>query len=1078
MSKCLSKPLSGMINDWKMEMNVFLSQSIQTQIELEEIADVKRQIISPATSRTSIGIVQDGLIGSYNLTSPNMMIDRKNAMNIVSYTSLDDFSAFKKKEDYTGYEIFSMIIPSKINVKRGEGDKALIIKNGILEKGYMTKDLLGSKKKNNLTQLIWDEYGMDETKNFLNNTQRLINNFNLYNGFTVGVGDAAITKEVDMQINKLFETKDLKVNHMVTDLENNPDLMDTDLLEKSIFGELNVIREEVGKIMMKNIAPENNFNIMISCGSKGDATNLGQMGGCVGLQAFEGKLMPKKIHDRSIPYFFKDEDSSESRGLIKRPFIAGTTFPEFFFHNMTGREGLIDQAIKSVTGDTPIVIIENDKPKHVMIGDWIDNILSENTKDVKHYEDRDMELLNIPEKKLYVPTSDEDGKVTWGEITAIIRHDPGNELYEIKTLGGRKVIVTESKSLLIWNKEEKKFLHTLTPEVKIGDYMPVTMKLTTPPIINKYVDMIDYFPKNKFVYGTDFIMATNKMNEAMKGREHIYPGWWNKENGTSFTLPYSKVASLRRTNVRSNITNIKEGHVYAFQSTREHVLIPDKFELNRDNGVFIGLYLSEGCISKQHIGISNNEIEIQEFVKNWFNKFSINSCKRSEINKIGGLSETITGCSSILSQFLIKTCSHGAKHKYVPDYAFTAPDEFIIGLIDGYISGDGTITENSVEVGSASERLINGISMLCSRLGIFGKVSKTIIKSNNLGTKDIAPRYTLAIRGQWGSLFSQKITLTEQNKNKRLMKIRILSSHKNFTVQNDVVLDAITEINKVDVKLYPKVYDLTVPSTLNFGLANGLHVVDTSQSGYIQHKLIKLMEDYMIKYDGTARSALNQIIQFVYGDSGADTTRQYEYTMKMLELGDKEIAEKHKFTDEELKHSGLTKQENEEIYQEILGIRDKLRVSQIKTRMNWITMNTTYMLPVNIDRIVENNKNDAKLKAGKGTIDAKYVISKFVEILDNKNTQLLTMKNSERQNKESIKYKDDRVAKTSLVAALYDLLSPKRCMIEYNFTKEQLDEIASQIIKAFNKNLIEPGEMVGIIAAQSLGEPVKYRLVL
>ena len=51
-------------------------------------------------------------------------------------------------------------------------------------------------------------------------------------------------------------------------------------------------------------------------------------------------------------------------------------------------------------------------------------------------------------------------------------------------------------------------------------------------------------------------------------------------------------------------------------------------------------------------------------------------------------------------------------------------------------------------------------------------------------------------------------------------------------------------------------------------------------------------------------------------------------------------------------------------------------------------------------------------------------------------------------------------------------------MIEYNFTKEQLDEIASQIIKAFNKNLIEPGEMVGIIAAQSLGEPVKYRLVL
>jgi DNA-directed RNA polymerase II subunit RPB1 len=38
------------------EMNIFLPQSIQTQIELEEIADVKRQIISPATSTPIIGI--------------------------------------------------------------------------------------------------------------------------------------------------------------------------------------------------------------------------------------------------------------------------------------------------------------------------------------------------------------------------------------------------------------------------------------------------------------------------------------------------------------------------------------------------------------------------------------------------------------------------------------------------------------------------------------------------------------------------------------------------------------------------------------------------------------------------------------------------------------------------------------------------------------------------------------------------------------------------------------------------------------------------------------------------------------
>ena len=62
---------------------------------------------------------------------------------------------------------------------------------------------------------------------------------------------------------------------------------------------------------------------------------------------------------------------------------------------------------------------------------------------------------------------------------------------------------------------------------------------------------------------------------------------------------------------------------------------------------------------------------------------------------------------------------------------------------------------------------------------------------------------------------------------------------------------------------YPKVYDLTIPSTLNFGLANGLHVVDTAESGYVQRKLIKSMEDITVKYDCTVRNSNNNIIQYV-----------------------------------------------------------------------------------------------------------------------------------------------------------------------------------------------------------------------
>jgi intein/homing endonuclease len=47
-------------------------------------------------------------------------------------------------------------------------------------------------------------------------------------------------------------------------------------------------------------------------------------------------------------------------------------------------------------------------------------------------------------------------------------------------------------------------------------------------------------------------------------------------------------------------------------------------------------------------------------------------------------------------------------------------------------------------------------------------------------------------------------------------------------------MDKITEINVKSAKSHKKLYDVTVPETLNFVLANGLNIRDTSSSGYLQ----------------------------------------------------------------------------------------------------------------------------------------------------------------------------------------------------------------------------------------------------
>lgn len=44
-------------------------------------------------------------------------------------------------------------------------------------------------------------------------------------------------------------------------------------------------------------------------------------------------------------------------------------------------------------------------------------------------------------------------------------------------------------------------------------------------------------------------------------------------------------------------------------------------------------------------------------------------------------------------------------------------------------------------------------------------------------------------------------------------------------------------------------------------------------SGYIQRRLVKAMEDLITRYDGTVRTAIGSIVQFLYGEDGMDGVR-------------------------------------------------------------------------------------------------------------------------------------------------------------------------------------------------------------
>ena len=1077
-------------------------QSEQSRIELAELASVQSQIISPAQHKPIISIVQDTLVGAYLFTRYDNYLTRSECLDILTDTPTftgklpppevaantntsnlpANFPTWKYPDRsidlWSGRQILSMIIPP-VNLKKKNTSASfddtdniqnlVNIEQGIIRSGVFDKTILGQSEQS-LIHIIFNEFGAQRTQQFLDDIQNIVTNWVIKSGFSVGIADLIPDLASSQKMKDIINVKKRKVIEIIEHvhkgiLENTSGKTIAEEFEAQITKTLNDTTVETGKVALKHLNSNNRMLNMVISGSKGSDINIGQMIACVGQQNIDNRRVPYGFTDRTLPHFHKYDDGASARGFVESSFMKGLNPTEFFFHAMSGREGLIDTAVKSVTGDTPIIFIEDDVCKYSNIGDWIDKKLDENKDDVNHFEERQMEHLYI-KNKVYIPTTDENGKVSWGEVTAVTRHDPGTELYEIKTEGGKRVIVTESKSLLIWNDKLNQLVETSTPDIKIGDCVPSTMNLSGPSLIQQSIDMNIYFPKDKYIHGTDFNKACNLINSAMNEREKIPTGWWNKNNGTTFTLPYSKKSSVTRAMCRSNTENIKDGFIYPYHASREHGAIPSQFELNYNNGIFIGLFLSEGNadINNGIVQITNKERPVIDFVKKWFDTYGIANIEINKINKIGGTTAGVIGYSRLLAKFLTELVGHGARNKYVPDCAFVASNDFITGLLNGYYSGDGTISKNSIEVGSASYRLIEGISMLCNRLGIFGKMFKTQIKSNNLGTKDIAPTYRLAIRAQWAKIFAEKIKLLEENKNTKLGLLKCPEKHRNFTSYNDIILDKIVEINIIGIEKYPKVYDLTIPSTLNFGLANGLQVRDTSDTGYIQRKLIKGMEDARIMTDYTVRNANGTIIQFLYGEDGFDGAKIEKQKFISLGKSDQSIYDEHML---KLDKGFLETIYIESVVNEIIKNKDLL-TGKFEKHINTIIKDRNYYYehifkddmedalysPINFRRLIENASYQFGNKNGLSDLNPLYIFQKIENLQDN-------LKITEH-------YKGNELI--MVFAHLY--LSPT-LLNKDKINKLAFDYIVATINQQFYSSIAHPGELVGTIAAQSMGEPSK-----
>jgi len=242
--------------------------------------------------------------------------------------------------------------------------------------------------------------------------------------------------------------------------------------------------------------------------------------------------------------------------------------------------------------------------------------------------------------------------------------------------------------------------------------------------------------------------------------------------------------------------------------------------------------------------------------------------------------------------------------------------------------------------------------------------------------------------------------------------------------------------------------------------------VKTSTTGYIQRRLIKGLEDLMVSYDMTVRTNKNKIVQFAYGDDNIDTIKVENQMIPIVSMSTQDIYS-HFLVPEE---SGKIKTLSNIFLKNTLA-RHKRQTPEFMTKSE-LYIN---MMIKNRESIIKNvfkNKSDSIVNCPVAFI---YVISNIQgqcnitvsSLVDITPLEALEMIEHCYKNLEKNYY----APPTELFKTLfYYYLSPKDLLIIKRFNKSTLTLLLDTITLDYKRAIIAPGEMVGMIAGQSIGE--------
>jgi DNA-directed RNA polymerase II subunit RPB1 len=242
--------------------------------------------------------------------------------------------------------------------------------------------------------------------------------------------------------------------------------------------------------------------------------------------------------------------------------------------------------------------------------------------------------------------------------------------------------------------------------------------------------------------------------------------------------------------------------------------------------------------------------------------------------------------------------------------------------------------------------------------------------------------------------------------------------------------------------------------------------VKTSTTGYIQRRLIKGLEDLMVSYDMTIRTNKNKIVQFAYGDDNIDTVKVENQSIGLVSMSVQDIYAHYLIPEE----TGKIKTLNNIFLKNTMTRYKKQYEEMMKKTNTYIEL----MIQMR-DDIIKNvfkNKGDSVVNCpvafsyiiGNIQGQTNLTISSLVDITPLEAFEMIE-KCFEKLNQNHY------APPTNLFKTLFFFyLSPKDLLIVKRFNKSALTLLLDTITIDYKRAIVTPGEMVGMIAGQSIGE--------